>query len=232
MAFLFGKKKTPAGIDRSIQHSDADSRSFWAFQSLLFGCEGLAYCSLLLLSTNLSHGHERNSQQIYKLPKHWLKTRTIKIYSIHGIHICSKHFNMSLCEALHSVLVFGSFSSSTLSTLLLVKNPYLELLITEILRENKRQLDKAIRELDRERMGLQTQEKKLIAEIKKTAKQGQMVWHLPWRVYVTSVYCWTNISNRKQHRFIWNHNIMISNFDLLQWCNTLRLLPLLMAHWQ
>ena len=45
----------------------------------------------------------------------------------------------------------------------------------EILRENKRQLDKAIRELDRERMGLQTQEKKLIAEIKKTAKQGQMV---------------------------------------------------------
>lgn len=43
------------------------------------------------------------------------------------------------------------------------------------MRENKRQLDKAIRELDRERMSLQTQEKKLIAEIKKTAKQGQMV---------------------------------------------------------
>ena len=36
-------------------------------------------------------------------------------------------------------------------------------------------LDKAIRDLDRERMGLQTQEKKLVAEIKKTAKQGQMV---------------------------------------------------------
>lgn len=36
-------------------------------------------------------------------------------------------------------------------------------------------LDKAIRELDRERMALQNQEKKVITEIKKTAKQGQMV---------------------------------------------------------
>lgn len=45
----------------------------------------------------------------------------------------------------------------------------------EILRENKRMLDKAIRELDRERMGLQNQEKKTIAEIKKMAKEGQMV---------------------------------------------------------
>lgn len=44
----------------------------------------------------------------------------------------------------------------------------------ELLRENKRMLDKAIRELDRERMGLQNQEKKLVQEIKKTAKQGQM----------------------------------------------------------
>lgn len=44
----------------------------------------------------------------------------------------------------------------------------------ELLRENKRMLDKAIRELDRERMGLQNQEKKLIAEIKKMAKANQM----------------------------------------------------------
>ena len=36
-------------------------------------------------------------------------------------------------------------------------------------------LDKALRELDRERMGLQNQEKKLIAEIKKMAKEGQLV---------------------------------------------------------
>lgn len=54
----------------------------------------------------------------------------------------------------------------------------------ELLRENKRMLDKAIRDLDRERMGLQNQEKKLVAEIKKTAKQGQMVFPiLPSRSY-------------------------------------------------
>ena len=44
----------------------------------------------------------------------------------------------------------------------------------DLLRENKRMLDKAIRELDRERTGLQAQEKKLIAEIKLVAKQNQM----------------------------------------------------------
>lgn len=44
----------------------------------------------------------------------------------------------------------------------------------ELLRENKRMLDKAIREVDRERMQLQNSEKKLIMEIKKLAKQNQM----------------------------------------------------------
>ncbi|XP_050285396.1 vacuolar protein sorting-associated protein 2 homolog 1-like [Quercus robur] len=44
----------------------------------------------------------------------------------------------------------------------------------ELLRENKRMIDKSIREIERERQGLQTQEKKLIVEIKKNAKQGQM----------------------------------------------------------
>eukprot|EP00244_Chara_vulgaris_P004072 TRINITY_DN17880_c0_g2_i1.p1 TRINITY_DN17880_c0_g2~~TRINITY_DN17880_c0_g2_i1.p1 ORF type:complete len:236 (+),score=61.94 TRINITY_DN17880_c0_g2_i1:159-866(+) len=44
----------------------------------------------------------------------------------------------------------------------------------ELLREKKRMLDRSIRELDRERMGLQQQEKKLIAEIRKAAKQGQI----------------------------------------------------------
>jgi len=44
----------------------------------------------------------------------------------------------------------------------------------ELLRENKRMLDKAIRELDRERASLQSQEKKLVGEIKKSAKAGQM----------------------------------------------------------
>ncbi len=46
---------------------------------------------------------------------------------------------------------------------------------TELLREHKRMLDKSIRELDREVMGLHTQEKKLIVDIKKAAKEGQMV---------------------------------------------------------
>lgn len=54
-------------------------------------------------------------------------------------------------------------------------HPRFVLLPAELLRENKRMLDKAIRDLDRERVGLQGQEKKLIVEIKKMAKQNQMV---------------------------------------------------------
>ena len=37
----------------------------------------------------------------------------------------------------------------------------------EVLREHKRSLDRAIRELDRERMGMQRQEKMLVVEMKK-----------------------------------------------------------------
>ena len=48
------------------------------------------------------------------------------------------------------------------------------LFVLELLRENKRMLDKSIREIERERLGLQNQ-KKLIVEIKKNAKQAQMV---------------------------------------------------------
>lgn len=55
---------------------------------------------------------------------------------------------------------------------------YIIVVNPELLRENKRMLDKSIREIERERQGLQTQEKKLIAEIKKSAKQGQMVHFL------------------------------------------------------
>eukprot|EP00951_Prasinocladus_malaysianus_P000937 scaffold6520_cov44-Prasinocladus_malaysianus.AAC.1 len=43
-----------------------------------------------------------------------------------------------------------------------------------MLRENKRALDKAIRELDREKNQLQNEERKLIGEIKKAAKDNQM----------------------------------------------------------
>lgn len=45
----------------------------------------------------------------------------------------------------------------------------------EMLRQNQRALTKAMRDLDRERQKMEQQEKKVIADIKKMAKQGQMV---------------------------------------------------------
>merc|ERR1711976_166821 len=44
----------------------------------------------------------------------------------------------------------------------------------EMLRQNQRALNKAMRDLDRERQHMEQQEKKVIADIKKMAKQGQM----------------------------------------------------------
>jgi len=44
----------------------------------------------------------------------------------------------------------------------------------ELLRQNQRALNKAMSELDRERAKMEQQEKKIIADIKKMAKQGQM----------------------------------------------------------
>jgi len=44
----------------------------------------------------------------------------------------------------------------------------------EMLRKNQRALNKAMRELDRERTKMEQQEKKIIADIKKMAKAGQM----------------------------------------------------------
>jgi hypothetical protein len=44
----------------------------------------------------------------------------------------------------------------------------------EMLRKNQRALTKAMRELDRERIKMEQQEKKIIADIKKMAKAGQM----------------------------------------------------------
>lgn len=44
----------------------------------------------------------------------------------------------------------------------------------ELLRQNQRALNKAIRDLDRERAKMEAQEKKLIADIKKMAKDNQM----------------------------------------------------------
>ncbi|CAG5057817.1 unnamed protein product [Parnassius apollo] len=44
----------------------------------------------------------------------------------------------------------------------------------EMLRKNQRALNKAMRDLDRERLKMEQQEKKIIADIKKLAKDGQM----------------------------------------------------------
>jgi len=46
--------------------------------------------------------------------------------------------------------------------------------LKEILRENKRMINRAIRELDRERAALEREEKKLTIDIKKMAKEQQM----------------------------------------------------------
>jgi len=46
--------------------------------------------------------------------------------------------------------------------------------LKEVLRENKRTITRAVRELDREKTGLEREEKRLISEIKQAAKQQQM----------------------------------------------------------
>jgi charged multivesicular body protein 2A len=45
----------------------------------------------------------------------------------------------------------------------------------EVMRENKRMLDRSIRELDRERAAVEAQERKTIGEMKKMARAGQEV---------------------------------------------------------
>ena len=53
----------------------------------------------------------------------------------------------------------------------------------ERLRQHQRALTKAQRELDRERTKLEQSEKKLIADIKKSAKAGQLVRVVAYGVY-------------------------------------------------
>lgn len=45
----------------------------------------------------------------------------------------------------------------------------------EMLRQNQRALNRAMRDLDRERAKMEQQEKRTIADLKNMAKQGQMV---------------------------------------------------------
>ena len=46
--------------------------------------------------------------------------------------------------------------------------------LKEVMRENKRMITRAIRELDREKLALEREEKRLTMEIKKAAKENQM----------------------------------------------------------
>lgn len=46
--------------------------------------------------------------------------------------------------------------------------------LKEVMRENKRMITRAIRELDREKTGLEREEKRLTMEIKKAARENQM----------------------------------------------------------
>jgi charged multivesicular body protein 2A len=46
--------------------------------------------------------------------------------------------------------------------------------LKDVLRENKRMITRAIRELDREKTGLEREEKRLTMEIKKAAREQQM----------------------------------------------------------
>jgi charged multivesicular body protein 2A len=50
-----------------------------------------------------------------------------------------------------------------------------KLTLKEQMRRNQRVLKKAIRDVDREKTKLEKQQKKLVSDIKKLAKQGQMV---------------------------------------------------------
>lgn len=46
--------------------------------------------------------------------------------------------------------------------------------LKDVMRENKRMITRAVRELDREKMALEREEKRITMEIKKAAKEGQM----------------------------------------------------------
>ena len=61
----------------------------------------------------------------------------------------------------------------------------------EMLRQNQRALNKAMRDLDRERVKMENQEKKVIADIKKMAKQGQMVCWSHFISFLVS-YCYSS----------------------------------------
>lgn len=99
-----------------------------------------------------------------------------------GTHIKAKQSDIFLISGILQIFLEWIFSFSTIffSDCRNFKMP-LEFLFgrkktpEEMLRQNQRSLNKAMRDLDRERSKMEQQEKKVIADIKKMAKQGQMV---------------------------------------------------------
>lgn len=63
----------------------------------------------------------------------------------------------------------------------------------ELLRKNQRALNKAMRDLDREKMKMEQQEKKIIMDIKKLAKEGQMVCDFTFSI--VNCNCFTFVNN-------------------------------------
>lgn len=53
----------------------------------------------------------------------------------------------------------------------------------ELLRKNQRALNKAMRDLEREKQKMEQQEKKIIIDIKKLAKEGQMVNFVFFKIF-------------------------------------------------
>jgi hypothetical protein len=76
-------------------------------------------------------------------------------------------------------------------------------------------LDKAIRDLDRERMGLQNQEKRIITDIKKMAKEGQMVGSAaPGQTYRRDVVLISPVCTQcaASHALIWYSSSVMFGF--------------------
>lgn len=86
----------------------------------------------------------------------------------------------------------------------------------EMLRKNQRALNKAIRDLDRERQRMEQQEKKIIADIKKMAKEGQMVCIKLQKLLIHICFFLENLNSSfvsaprfKLVSFDWLHNIQL-----------------------
>ena len=75
--------------------------------------------------------------------------------------------------------------------------------LKEVLRENKRMINRAVRELDREKTGLEREEKRLTMEIKKAAKEGHMgplkiMAKVSWVLGVRFERIWSNCWDKKK----------------------------------